>query len=125
MANQGLTFRNSVLLALIAAVALVGAFPAQALPAPSKTAADQSVAELEADLVTVRSALDNEAVAEALAAQGFSAEEVNLRLAQLSPDEVSSLAGQIEQVQAAGVYVPTWAWIIIAVALVVLIIAVA
>ncbi|HEX6203068.1 MAG TPA: PA2779 family protein [Thermoanaerobaculia bacterium] len=125
MLNHRLTFRNSVLVALVAAVALVGAVPAQALPTPSKTAADQSVAELEADLVTVRSALDNEAVAEALAAQGFSTEEVNLRLAQLSPDEVSSLAQQVEQVQAAGVYVPTWAWIIIAVALVALIIAVA
>jgi hypothetical protein len=124
MANQGLTFRNAVLLALIAAVALVGAFPAQALPTPSKTAADQSVAELEADLVTVRSALGNEAVAEALAAQGFTTEEVNLRLAQHSPEEVSSLAGQVEQEQAAGVYVPPWAWIIIAVALVALIIAV-
>jgi hypothetical protein len=125
MANHGLTLRNSVLVALVAAVALVGAVPAQALPTPSKTAADQSVAELEADLVTVRSALDNEAVSEALAAQGFSTDEVNLRLAQLSPDEVSSLAQQVEQVQAAGVYVPTWAWIIIAVALVALIIAVA
>lgn len=125
MANRGLTFRNTVLLVLIAAVALLGVLPAQALPAPSKTAADQSVAEAEADLATVRSALDNEAVAEALAAQGFSTEEVNLRLAQLAPDEVASLAGQVEQVQAAGVYVPTWAWIIIAVALVALIIAVA
>jgi hypothetical protein len=125
MANQGLTFRNSVLLAVIAAVALVGAFPAQALPTPSKTAADQSVAELEADLVTVRSALDNEAVAEALAAQGFSTEEVNLRLAELSPQELSSLAGQVEQVQAAGLYVPMWAWIVIVIALVALIIAVA
>jgi hypothetical protein len=125
MANHGTTFRTSVLLALVAAVALVGVLPAQALPTPSKTAADQSVAELEADLATVRSALDNEAVAEALAAQGFTDEEVNLRLAQLSPDEVSSLADQVEQVQAAGVYVPTWAWIIIAVALVALIIAVA
>lgn len=125
MANHGHTFRNSVLIALIAAVALVGVVPVQALPTPSKTAADQSVAELEADLATVRGALENEAVAEALAAQGFSTEEVNLRLAQLSPDEVSSLADQVDQVQAAGVYVPTWAWIIIAVALVALIIAVA
>lgn len=125
MANHGHTFRNSVLIALIAAVALVGAVPVQALPTPSKTAADQSVAGLEADLATVRGALENETVAEALAAQGFSSEEVNLRLAQLSPDEVSSLADQVEQVQAAGVYVPTWAWIIIAVALVALIIAVA
>ena len=125
MTNHGLTFRNSVLLALVAAVALVGALPAHALPTPSKTAADQSVAEVEADLATVRSALDNEAVAEALAAQGFSTEEVNLRLAQLSPDEVSSLADQVEQVQAAGLYVPMWAWIVIVVALVAVIVAVA
>lgn len=125
MAHHGLTFRNSVLIALVAAVALVGAVPVQALPTPSKTAADQSVHEAEADLALVRSTLDEPQVAEALAAQGFSAEEVNLRLAQLSPEEVSSLADQVEQVQAAGVYVPTWAWIVIVVALVALIIAVA
>ncbi|HUO87501.1 MAG TPA: PA2779 family protein [Thermoanaerobaculia bacterium] len=125
MANHGLIFRNSVLIALVAAVALVGAVPVQALPTPSKTAADQSVVELEADLTTVRTALDRPEVAEALAAQGFSTEEVNLRLAQLSPQEISSLAGQVEQVQAAGVYVPTWAWIVIVVALVVLIVAIA
>lgn len=125
MANHGLIFRNSVLIALVAAVALVGAVPAQALPTPSKTAADQSVVELEAELTTVRAALDRPEVAEALAAQGFSTEEVNLRLAQLSPQEISSLAGQIEQVQAAGVYVPMWAWIVIVIALVALIIAVA
>lgn len=105
------------LLALIAAFA-----PVQALPTPSKTVADQGVAEREADLATLHSILDNEEVAEALAAQGFTREQVNERLAQLDADELNALASQTEQLQAAGQGgVPNYIWILIAVLIIVVI----
>jgi len=113
------------LIALAALVAVVGAVPVQALPTPSKTAADQSLAQREADLATVSGFLEHEEVRQALAQQGLTPDEVNTRLAELSPQDLHSLAGQVDQVQAAGIYVPMWAWIVIVVALAALIIAVA
>ena len=103
-----------LVLAGLALLLLAGALtPAAALPAPSKTAPDQTLAERESDLATLSSALDQEEVTAALAAQGFSREEVNLRLAQLAPEELSALASQVEQLQAAGQW-PWWIWIIVA-----------
>jgi len=113
------------LIALAALVAVVGAVPVQALPTPSKTADDQSLAQREADLATVSGFLEHEEVRQALAQQGLTPDEVNTRLAELSPQDLHSLAGQVDQVQAAGIYVPMWAWIVIVVALAALIIAVA
>ena len=113
------------LIALAALVAVVGAVPVQALPTPSKTADDQSLAQREADLATVSGFLEHEEVRQALAQQGLTPDEVNMRLAELSPQDLHSLAGQVDQVQAAGIYVPMWAWILIVVALAALIIAVA
>ncbi|HWN41094.1 MAG TPA: PA2779 family protein [Thermoanaerobaculia bacterium] len=106
-------------------LALVVAFapPAQALPAPSKTDAGQALLEREADLATLDALLDNEEVSEALAAQGFTREEVNSRLAQLAPEELSALASQTEQLQAAGQ--PTYVWVLIAILAVVAIVAIA
>src|SRR5215212_1373199 len=103
-------------------LALVAAFapPAQALPAPSKTDAGQALSEREADLATLGALLDNEEVSEALAAQGCTREEVNSRLAQLGPDELSALASQTEQLQAAGQGgVPNYIRVLIAVLIVV------
>ena len=96
---------------LFAAAALAPAV--QALPAPSKTAPDQTLAERESDLATLASVLDQEEVAAALAAQGFTREEANLRLAQLAPEELAALASQVEQLQAAGQW-PWWIWLIVA-----------
>lgn len=106
-------------------LALVAAFssPAQALPAPSKTAADQALAERQEDLAALDAILGQEEVAEALAAHGFTREEVNERLAQLAPEELSALATQAEQLQAAGQ--PTYVWVLIAVLAVVAIVAIA
>lgn len=105
-------------LALVAALAP----PAQALPAPSKTDPGQALSDREADLAALGALLDNEEVADALAAQGFSREQVNERLAQLDADELSALASQTEQLQAAGQGgVPNYIWILIAVLIVVVI----
>lgn len=105
-------------------LALVAAFapPALALPAPSKTDAGQALSDREADLAALDALLDNEQVTEALAAQGFTREEVNSRLAQLGPEELSALAAQTEQLQAAGQGgIPNYIWILIAVLIVVVI----
>jgi CHASE3 domain sensor protein len=125
MAHPNPILRRLVLLALVALVGVAGVVPVQALPAPSKTAADQDLAAREADLATVNGVLGQAEVRQALAEQGLTPDEVNTRLAELSPQELHSLAQQVDQVQAAGVYVPTWAWIVIVVALVVLIVAIA
>ena len=97
----------------------------QALPTPSKTAADQSLAQRESDLATLGSALEHQEVMDVLAAQGFTRDQVNGRLAQLNPQELNALASQVDQLQAAGQSVPTYIWILIAVLIVVAIIAVA
>lgn len=119
------TSLRRLVLAGLGFLALVVAFapPAQALPAPSKTDAGQALLEREADLATLDALLDNEEVSEALAAQGFTREEVNSRLAQLAPEELSALASQTEQLQAAGQ--PTYVWVLIAILAVVAIVAIA
>jgi parvulin-like peptidyl-prolyl isomerase len=119
------TSLRRLVLAGLGFLALVVAFapPAQALPAPSKTDAGQALLEREADLATLDALLDNEEVSEALAAQGFSREEVNSRLAQLAPEELSALASQVDQLQAAGQ--PTYVWVLIAILAVVAIVAIA
>lgn len=104
-------------------LAAVFASPAQALPTPSKTAAEQALVEREADLAALDAVLSQEEVAEALASHGFTREEVNERLAQLSPEELSALASQAEQLQAAGQ--PTYVWVLIAILAVVAIVAIA
>ncbi len=117
--------RPHLFLAGLAVLLLAGALtPAAALPAPSKTAPDQTLAEREADLATVTGVLEQEEVMAVLAAQGFTREEANLRLAQLAPEELGALANQVEQLQAAG-QVPYWIWILVAVLIVVAIVAVA
>lgn len=98
--------------------------PAQALPAPSKTAADQALAERESDLAALDAVLDQEEVMGVLASHGFTREEANLRLAQLAPEELGALASQVEQLQAAGQRVPNYIWILIGVLIVVAIVAI-
>lgn len=99
---------------------LAAAAPAPALPVPSRSADDQSLAEREADLATLQEVVAQDQVAAALEARGFSQDEVNQRLAQLAPDELQQLTGQIDQLQAAG-QVPSYIWILIAVLIIVVI----
>ena len=115
--------KRFVLVALALMVAFV-AIPSFAGPVPSKTASNQSLDSRAADLALVRDVAANEQVAQVLAAHGFTQEQVNQRLAQLSPQDLHQLAQNIDQLQAAGITQQQWIWIGIG-ALAVLILAVA
>jgi hypothetical protein len=116
---------RAVAMAVVLAVVLsaVLAPAAQALPTPSKTAADQTLVQREADLAALGAVLDQPQVAGALEAQGLTRDQVNERLAQLSPEELAGLASQVDQLQAAGQ--PMYIWIMLAVLIVVAIVAIA
>jgi hypothetical protein len=87
------------------------AIPSFAGPVPSKTAANQSLDSRAADLALVRDVAANEQVAQVLAAHGFTQEQVNQRLAQLSPQDLHQLAQNLDQLQAAGLTRQEWIWI--------------
>jgi hypothetical protein len=92
-------------------VVVFAAVPTFAGVVPSKTAANQSLEARNADLAVVRDVAANQQVAEVLAQHGFTQEQVNSRLAQLSPQDLHSLAQNINQVQAAGLTHQEWVWI--------------
>ena len=102
--------KRSVLIALALMIALV-AIPSFAGPVPSKTAANQSLESRAADLALVRDVAANEQVAQVLAAHGFTQEQVNQRLAQLSPQDLHQLAQNLDQLQAAGLTKQEWIYI--------------
>ena len=47
----------------------------------------------------------------ALAARGFTPDQVNARVAQLSPQDVHQLAQNLDQLQAAGLTRQEWIWV--------------
>lgn len=96
---------------LVVLLLTLAAIPAFAGPVPSKTAENQSLDSREADLTIVRDVAANEQVAAVLAANGFSADEVNQRLAQMSPQDVHQLAQNLEQLHPAGLTRQEWIWI--------------
>lgn len=96
--------------AVLALLVLV-ANPGFAGLVPSKTAANQSLQSREADLAVVREVASMEGVAQALATQGFSRDEIDSRLAALSSEDLHSLAQNLQQVQAAGLTREQWTWI--------------
>ena len=102
--------KRSVLIALALMVALVG-IPSFAAPVPSKTAANQSLGSRAADLALVRDVAANEQVAHVLAAHGFTREQVNQRLAQLSPQDLHQLVQNLNQLQSAGMTRQEWTYI--------------
>jgi hypothetical protein len=102
--------KRSALVVLLLMVALV-AVPTFASPVPSKTAANQSLATRDADLALVRDVASNEQVAKVLAARGFTQEQVNQKIAQLSPQDLHQLAQNLNQLQAAGLTQQEWIWI--------------
>ncbi|MDR2199714.1 MAG: PA2779 family protein [Deltaproteobacteria bacterium] len=55
-----------------------------------------------ADLDQIREHLENKKVQEILTNLGYSREEVSSRLAKLSPDEISQLAGELDRTLAPG-----------------------
>ena len=95
-------------------VLAVAAIPTFAAPSPSKVVANQSLESRAADLAMVRDVVANEKVAKVLAAHGFTQEQVNQRLAQLSNQDLHQLAQNLDQIQAAGLTKQEWAWIAIA-----------
>ena len=99
--------RSLVVLVLLA----VTAMPVFAAPMPSKAVANQSLAARAADLAVVRDVVTNEQVANVLAARGFTQEQVNQRLAQLSYQDLHQLAQNLNQLQAAGLTQQEWIWI--------------
>ncbi len=114
---------RSVMFLFILLVALT-AVPSFAGVVPSKTADNQSLAQREADLALIRDVAANEQVASILAQRGFTQEQVNEKLAQLSSQDLNQLAQNLDQLQAAGLTRAEWLWIAIgAIAALVLIIA--
>ena len=77
----------------------------------------------EADLATVESFLAREEVAQALAATGLSGDEVEQRVAQLSAEDLSSLAANVDQIQSAG-GMSTGAWLLVILGVLVIVFAV-
>ena len=102
--------RSSQLVAFFLVVAFA-AIPVFAGPVPSKTATDQSIDQRAADLAVVRDFTANEQVAKVLTDRGFTKEQVDQRLAQLSPQDLHQLAQNMNQVQAAGLTRQEWIWI--------------
>jgi TolA-binding protein len=100
---------NTVLVVVVLALAF--AAPSFAAPVPSKTAANQSLDSRQADLALIRDVAANEQVATVLASHGFTQEQVNQRLAQLSPQDVHQLAQNLDQLQAAGLTRQEWIWV--------------
>ena len=97
---------------LVVALLLVcAAIPALAGPVPSKTAVNQSLDSRDADLTLVRDVAANEQVAAVLAANGFTQEEVESRLARMSSQDLHQLSQNLEQLQAAGLTRQEWIWI--------------
>lgn len=106
-----------VILALIVVLNASMVTPLAAMPTPSKTTSDQSLAARQAELAGIQAVIAQPEVSAALAQHGFTNDEVHQRLAQLSPDEIHALSSQLDQLQAAGSGVPKYVWILIAVLL--------
>jgi len=102
--------KRSALVVLLLSVTFL-AVPTFAAPMPSKTFANQSLATRNADLALVRDVAATEQVAKVLAARGFSQEQVNQKLAQLSAQDLHQLAQNLNQLQAAGLTQQEWIWI--------------
>ena len=103
--------KSKSILFVLALVCLCAAIPAFAGPAPSKTAANQSIASRNADLALVRDVAANEQVASVLAAHGYNQDQVNQKLAQMSSQDLHQLAQNLNQLQAAGLTRQEWIWI--------------
>ena len=88
---------------------LTAAVPALAAPVPSRSV--DAIQVRAADLATINSVIGNEEVSAALAAQGFTSDQVNQRIAALSDEDLRSLASNLDQVQAAGMTKDMWIWI--------------
>ena len=103
--------KSKSVLYVVALLVVFAAIPALAGPVPSKTATNQSIDSRDADLSTIREVAANDQVAAVLTANGFTKEQVDQRLAQMSPQDVHQLAQNLEQLQPAGLTKQEWIWI--------------
>ena len=85
-----------------------------AAPIPSKATDNPALVSTHRDRTAIEAALARQEVKDALAAHGLSAEEVEQRVAQLSAEDLSVLAANLDQIQAAGA-VPNYIWILLAI----------
>ena len=99
----------------IAVILLVSTLPLPAAPIPSS--------DREADMAVVNDVLARQDVARALAGTGLAPQEIEQRVAALSDQDLHSLAGNLDQIQAAGAMDRDTMWIVIYVLLGVLLIA--
>jgi flagellar basal body-associated protein FliL len=106
-----------VILTLMVALHASMVAPLAAMPTPSKTTSDQSLAERQSELAKIQAVIAQPEVTAVLTQQGVTNAEVHQRLAQLSPEEIHALSTQLDQLQAAGSSVPKYIWILIAVLL--------
>jgi sporulation-control protein spo0M len=115
--------KRSIFVVLVLLVALA-AVPVFAGPVPSKTAANQSLDQRAADIAVVRDVLSHDEVARALEARGFTRQQVDQKLAQLSPQDLHQLAQNLDQLQTAGLTSQEWLWVALgAIAALILVIA--
>jgi hypothetical protein len=103
--------KSKSVLFVVALLVVFAAIPAIAGPVPSKTSANQSLEARATDISVVRDVAANEQVAAVLAANGFTQEEVNQKLAAMSSQDLSQLAQNLEQLQPAGLTRQEWIWI--------------
>jgi hypothetical protein len=107
---------------LLAAMFVLGStLPAAAERMASKT--EGASASRATDLARVSDVVARDQVAQALAAHGLTAPQVEERLVQLSDADLHRLAANLDQVQAAG-NVPNYIWILLGIFLAVSILAV-
>ena len=103
--------KSKSILFVLALVIVFAAIPAFAGPAPSKTAMNQSAASRDADLALVRDIAADQQVASVLAARGYTPDQVNQKLGQMSTQDLHQLAQNLNQLQAAGLTRQEWIWI--------------
>jgi hypothetical protein len=113
--------RTQRLTLLLGVIQLIGAFGASASVIPSKEADPAAVRQ--DDLARVGALLEREEVAMVLEARGLAPDEVEMRLAQLSDQDLHSLASHVDQIQAAG-STPTYIWVLLAILMAVVILAI-
>lgn len=105
--------RSRSFIFVTALVLAVSALPAIAGVTPSKTATNQSISSRDADLALVRDVAANEQVATILTANGLSQQQVNQKLAQMSPQDLHQLATNLDQLHAAGLTQQEWTWVLL------------
>lgn len=77
---------------------------------PSKTTNNQELASRTAKLILARTLFATDRIADALAAQGLTAEQIEARLAALSTTDVLALGENPDQIQSAGITMTRRMW---------------